>query len=161
MKPLTNILLTKTETMKLISAGRIHENFEHSEQGLIDVTAMREQCKAGKFGPPLEIGLDQIIPFIHEHRVFELDRVKELDAESWQHDPGIFVIVYERCGISHLMIDGTHRALRRRLEGLDMMLFYMIPQEHIIRPAPGFVQLTDWGDSILQGGKIVKRGEEI
>lgn len=153
------ILMSKTAHMKLISSGRTHECFNHSEQGLIDVTVLREQCKAGKFGAPYDIGLDQVIPFIHEHRVFELDRVKELDEESWRNDPGIFVILYERCGISHMMIDGTHRALRRRLEGLDGMLFYMVHQEHIVRPEPGFVQLTDWGDEVLKDGKIVKRSE--
>lgn len=153
------LLMSKSDNMKLISAGRVHETFEHSEQGLIDVTVLRQQCKDGKFGAPYDVCLDQVVPFIHQSRVFEMERVKELDEESWRNDPGIFVILYERCGISHMMIDGTHRALRRRLEGLDGMLFYMIPQEHIVRPEPGFMQLTDWGDSVLQGNKIVKRSD--
>lgn len=155
------LLMSKSDNMKLISAGRVHETFEHSEQGLIDVTVLRQQCKDGKFGAPYDVGLDQVVPFIHQSRVFEMERVEELDEESWRNDPGIFVILRDPSGISHMLIDGTHRALRRRLEGLDGMLFYVVPQEHIVRPKPGFMQLTDWGDSVLKDGKIVKRSDAV
>lgn len=152
-------LVSKTEIMQRVVAGRSHECFQHSDEGFFDITLMREWAIANKKW--VLVLLSDIVPHILETRDIDESRIAELDEKSWKTDPGLAVI-YDRPGqaIEHLMIDGHHRALRRQREGLEVMKFYMIPEAAIIRPHPGMILNPhfDWG-KIIKDGKLVDRDE--
>jgi hypothetical protein len=152
-------LITKTQLMASVVAGLRHESFEHSIDGLFDITAMRQKCAAEELGERAILPLDGIIPFIRENRVIEMQRVLALDYESWKNDPGMFIVEsYDDAGVpTGIMVDGHHRAIRRQLEGEMEMVVWMVPKDKAIRPGANWMRHPDdWGDAIIDG-KIVKR----
>lgn len=155
--------VSKTRLMNYVIAGRMRECFSHSDQGEFDVTAQRAWCEQNALDEAkcqvINVGLEQIIPWLAEHRVVEDQRAAELPETSWLLDPGIFIhyVDIEAGTESHLMIDGHHRALRRHREGKDNMLFYLVPSKFIIRPSKDWIPNPwfDWGDKMVDG-KIIK-----
>lgn len=149
-------LISKSELMCRVIEGGARECFEHSECGTFDVTAMREWAAANL--QPVSVRLSDINPFIRTNRVTEEKRVMGLPEDSWKHDPGMFLLLGEGDDITHLMIDGHHRALRREIEGETCMLCYVVPTAEAKRPQEGWFKDThaDWGDNFVDG-KIVKR----
>lgn len=156
-------ILTKSQLMERVISGHERECFSHSTEGIFDITGMRQLIKSGKIEGELRtVDLDQVIPFIEQNRVVDMQRVHDLDRASWRDDPGIFIVLKEDTdgnGPTVLMVDGHHRAMRRRQEGFPTIWMWFIKEENAVRPAPGWVQNTsvDWGDEIIDG-KIVKRG---
>jgi hypothetical protein len=154
-------IMSKTEVMKLVSWGRVHESFEHEHEGRFDVTAIRMLSPQIK-GEVHELPIHDVLAFILINRVLDVQRVRDLDAESWRNDPAI-AIQMVRDGITeHLLIDGVHRIMRRHQEGLQTFRCYVIDEKHAIRPdlnkwQPGVERGIDWGDAVVDG-KIVKRG---
>lgn len=149
---------TKTQVMEYVIRGITRECFTHDGQGIFDVTAMRQ--RAHIIGELHSVYLEDIIPFILTERVIDEERVRTLSDASWQQDPAMCVVIPEQGGgVSHLMIDGHHRAMRRHLEGMDSIDMWMIPLTYVLRPEPGWEQhpALDWGDKIVDG-KIVRRG---
>lgn len=148
--------ITKSELMSRVNAGAEHECFEHSEEGIFDVTLMRMWAMAHL--KPVLVPLEDMVPFILSTRDTEPARVFELPEDSWRHDPGL-AVEYPGDPPQHLMIDGHHRALRRAAEGLKDMPMFIIPQAGIIRPRPGWGinPFTDWGGKVMKDGKLVDR----
>lgn len=142
--------------MDAVIYGHQRECFEHSIMGVFDITAMREwaviNCKS------VLVPLNLIVPFVRTNRVTELERIKSLPDESWKTDPGMFIEIEKHGKVSHLMIDGHHRALRRFDEGEEDMLNYIVPMKFAIRPSAGWIKdpRVDWGDE-LKDGKIIRR----
>lgn len=149
--------------MARVMSGHERECFEHSTEGIFDITRMREFIKCRKIqGALCSVDLGQIIPFMEKNRVIDMERVQELDRRSWRDDPGIFIVLKEDndgSGPTVLMVDGHHRAMRRYLEGFHTIRMWFIREEHATRPEPGWARNTriDWGDEIIDG-KVVKRG---
>lgn len=152
-------IVTKAQLMQAVIAGHQRECFEHSTEGIFDVTAMRDGLASGTIpGELVYIAMECIAPFVRENRVTEQARIDSLDEASWKLDPAIFIHIVNNGEESHLMIDGHHRALRREKEGFDSMPCWIVEKEHAVRPAPGWVQnpFVDWGDALVDG-RIVKR----
>ena len=151
-------LITKTELMAAVVAGRSHESFEHSDEGIFDVTLMRRAAIAANMEPVL-VSLDQIVPFILENRVAEEERISFFVDQFLTHpglfDPGMFI--HFDAG-TDLMIDGTHRALAAHRVGMKHYVFWMFPESGIIRPSEDMYRPAniEWGDPIIDG-KIVRR----
>ena len=156
-------IVSKTKLMGAVGFGRLHESFEHSEQGMFDITATRHAIELQQITYEIVwIDFDQFIDFAKKHRVFEEERVASLTDTSWKLDPGIFATVEEPDGtISHMMLDGIHRAVRRQREGEKGMRFYMIAEKDAKRPTEDFVQnpFYDWSDQIIKDGVITRRGK--
>lgn len=156
--------MTKTEIMKLIAKGQIHESFEHSTEGLFDITEMRQAC-ATSGSRPFEVPIASVLPFILTNRVFEMQRVFDLDENSWKNDPAMCVL-YDRGGSAeHLLVDGVHRIMRRHHAGLTDFHCYFVDEKDIVRPdmrkwQDGVKRGLDWGSEVVVDGKIVKRGAQ-
>jgi hypothetical protein len=133
-------VIPKSVFMYHVARGDQREVFEHEELGLFDVTAMRERAKFR--GEAVEIAIDQVEPFVRANRVFEQDRVDQLDSYSWQFDPVLYVLLDEGPphGTSYLLIDGAHRVIRRHQEGRDTALAVILTEADILRP-----DLSKWG----------------
>lgn len=159
---MTEKVMTKTEIMKLIAANRIHESFDHSVEGLFDITEMRQRAKGTV---PFTVPIHSVLSFILTDRVFEMQRVFDLDEDSWKNDPAMCV-VYDRGGFTeHLLVDGIHRIMRRHHEGLEDFQCYLVNEKDIIRPdmskwQQGVERGFDWGSEVVVDGKIVKRSEQ-
>ena len=149
-------LISKSELMSRVIQGHARECFEHSEQGIFDITAMREWAKMNT--KPVWVLLSDINPFIRTNRVTELERVNNLPRESWESDPGMFILIGSPPDETHVMVDGHHRALRREMQGEKRMLCYVVPIAEAKRPQPGWYKdiRVNWGDDIVNGA-IVKR----
>jgi hypothetical protein len=144
-------LMSKTEVMKLVKWGRVHESFEHEHEGRFDITAMRMLPPQIR-GKVYELPIHEVLAFILINRVLDVQRVRDLDVESWRNDPAIAI---------QMIRDGVHRIMRRHQEGLQTFLCYVIDEKHAIRPdlnewQPGVERGIDWGDELVDG-KIVKR----
>lgn len=153
-------LMTKSEIMKLVASGAIHETFDHSTEGKFDVTAMRKAAQESKL-PTLRVRIADVYAAICQDRVIDQARIDELDARSWKADPAMVVVFNEAGQTSHLLIDGIHRILRRHKEGEFLFRAWFIDEANVIRPdmtqwVEGVERGIDWGDKI-EDGKIVKR----
>lgn len=154
-------LMTKTALMKLVAAGSVHEAFEHSIDGSFDITAMRAWAQTHRVAA-VSFAIGDAVDHLRTDRVVDEQRIAELDENSWRNDPAMVVLFDNEDGsVSHLLIDGTHRILRRHKEGLTDFLCYLIPSANVIRPdnkewVRGVDRGIDWGDDVV-GDKIVKR----
>lgn len=140
--------VSKSYLMSRVAKGLNHECFNHSEAGGFDVTRIREKARE-MGGQIVLIGLEDIIHHIYTSRDTEPARVMQLTEESWRDDPGIFIELKEENGsVSHLMIDGHHRALRRAIEGLETMRVWLIPFSEAMRPSALWIPSPHhtWGD---------------
>lgn len=160
MKGVTKIV-SKSEIMQDVIKGRAHECFEHSDEGIFDVTLMREW--AALYGEIHTIDVADCAPFIRQSRVTDPARIAELPMEAWLSDPVMFIEMTREVGgkseTTHLMIDGHHRMLRLEQEGVKTARAYIIPEQFAIRPQPGWGSSgVDWGEHIIVDGEIVKRG---
>jgi hypothetical protein len=133
------------------------ECFDHSELGRFDITAMREV--APQIGTLIGIDLDCIHDHIRDNYVWEEERVLNLPDESWQNDPGIVLVFMEDGVLTHCVVDGTHRVIRRHRERCDNMTFWEIPLEKAIRPGMewGVLKTHNWGPHDIVNGKKVTR----
>lgn len=145
------VVVSKTELMNFVAAGKGHESFEHSACGVFDITVMRELSlmlsTAGQV-QKFEVPLDNICDFIRSSRDTEEARIGELAEESWRSDPGLVITMPD--GTS-LIIDGHHRALRREREGEQYMRFFAWPLALVDlfgRPAQNWGRPpgVEWGD---------------
>lgn len=156
------VVVSKDDIMRHVIEGPGRESFEHSTEGRFDVTGTRHLLHGDRIPwMQQDVPLSEICDFLRANRVFDPRRVDSLDEASWRYDPGIFVIIPEPGGdISHLMIDGTHRALRREKEGMETMAFYFVELRYAQHPGQNWTPhpFLDWGDQLIDG-KIVKRGE--
>lgn len=153
--------VSKTHLMERILRGEGAEAFEHTEHGWFDVTAMREIAK--KRGELVRVDMECVVEFVKANRVTDPQRVLDLKEEAWKDDP----ILYVRCvepppgPTTYLLIDGSHRALRRAMEGMSYVNAYVLEYKDIIRPNWETSVRTrdifdiDWGDDIVNG-QIVK-----
>jgi hypothetical protein len=150
--------MTKTEVMALIKQGAVHESFEHETDGIFDVTAMRALTSSEGL-QIYDAPIAPIIEAILRDRVYDEQRVSELSDHSWKEDPCL--AVHYRDG-SDLLIDGTHRIIRRWREGLSLFPVYILSEAQIIRPSDEFQRGEergiDWGDQVVDG-KIVRRNK--
>lgn len=156
-------LMTKTQMMNLVAQGRVHESFEHSIEGLFDVTAMRLNCQDLKI-EPFRIEIKDVLDFIRESRVIDQARIMELPDAAWRNDPAMCVVYRRGDEVEHMLIDGVHRILRRHKEGFTQFYCWFVEERDIVRPnledwQRGVERGIDWGDVIVDG-KIVKRGTE-
>lgn len=143
--------LTKNDIMQLIASGRGIETFEHVELGFFDVTAMR--ARALTHGTRITVDIHCVADFVSNNRVYDRERMRSLTPEQI-NDPILYVhLPNEPQGDCHLLIDGSHRAIRRAHEGFTTVDAYVLEERDIIRPdfSKGFhgpdVGL-DWGDDI-------------
>jgi len=154
-------LMTKTQIMQAVAAGRVHETFDHETDGKFDVTAMRALCAKLNW-PSLRVPVSEVVDEIRQSRVIDEARIDELPQASWQNDPALVVIMKDADGNDqHLLIDGTHRILRRHKEGCEIFRAYFVPEFMVIRPdmtqwVRSEERGIDWGDAI-EGDKIIKR----
>jgi hypothetical protein len=148
--------LTNTQMMSLVASGDISESFTHPTEGVFDITKMREYARANCEVQQLPI--EYVIDFVMNTRVFEPQRIIDLSTHSWMEDPALFVSYVENNTVSKLLIDGTHRIIRRHREGLRTFLFYELLEDEIIRPDPTTTGILDnaWGDPIVDG-QIIRR----
>lgn len=152
--------MTKTEIMALIEKGSVHERFTHSIEGEFDITAMREW--ASKNVKPVRVPISEVIEFVTTSRVMDVERVRTLTTWSWRIDPALAVEYVNDGKTEHLLVDGTHRIMRRHLEGQTEFPCWIVPESAIVRPnmdewCNGEERGLDWGDELIDG-KIVKRG---
>lgn len=139
---------TKSEQMKYITAGLIHECFEHETHGLFDVTLMRKAARNHRYGNPITIPFDpRYAEKFMLYRDYELDRIWELlmDPKApWLNDPAMGV--YDDSDGTHIFIDGTHRILCRWILKLPTFSFWQVPMSKVIRPQQGFAMVGEWGE---------------
>lgn len=174
-------LMTKTEIMAHVAAGEIHETFDHETEGSFDITMMRKlahaawtaslqaNLKLAGSGQPLvkpdvelrRFHMQGMEAAIRASRVIDETRIMQLDDYSWRNDPAL-VVEYVTDGTEYqLIIDGTHRILRRSKEGKSTFDAYVFTTNQIIRPdmnkfVQGVKRGYDWGDDVVDG-KIIKR----
>lgn len=154
-------LMTKTEVMKLVAEGGVHETFDHSTEGKFDVTSMRRYAIKAQL-PTLQVRIADVYSHILRDRVIDQQRVLDLDENSWKHDPAMVIVFSKGDGTkSHLLIDGVHRILRRHVEGEFLFTAWFIDEASAIRPdmkhwIEGVERGIDWGDKV-EDGKIIKR----
>ena len=155
------VLISKSQLMQVIESGRGRETFTDSEEGIFDVTAMREYAFKNKL-PTQAFPTRGMEQYLREHRVIDNARVRELRDYSYLCDPAL-VVIYQRPGeaVQHLLIDGSHRIMRRCINRFSTFRAYVFTEAQIIRPdLTGRATLEevgmDWGDKVVDG-KIVKR----
>ncbi len=136
--------------MQAVRAGSMHEVFEHSVEGLFNITLMRKW--AHKNRTPVRILTMDVVPFIRQTRVTEEARLFSLTDEE-KMEP-VLVVLYDDG--EHLMIDGSHRALRAEYDGREFLRAYMIPEAFIFRPPAGYHKELNWGDADIVDGEIKK-----
>jgi hypothetical protein len=152
--------ITKTQLMELVVQRRVHESFEHSINGVFDVTLMREQARRLNTEIVL-FSIADALTFVQEQRVTDEERILNLEEESWRNDPAM--AIHFEDDNQHLLIDGSHRILRRHREGLTDFLCYLVPSREIIRPDPrewarGSEMGIDWGAPIVDG--VIMKGDK-
>jgi muconolactone delta-isomerase len=144
-------IVKKSELVELVRRGLVHESFEHSHIGVFDITVMRDfHALLAPMGviKPINTPLAPLCDHIRAARDFEPARIDELSAYSWNADPGIIVLLPSG---ESVIIDGTHRALRREREGLKTMRFYSWPlaiADQVGRPDTskfGDIPGVEWG----------------
>jgi hypothetical protein len=156
-------LLTKTEVMKLVVQHKLHETFEHSTEGRFDVTAMRVYAQSMKL-PTQRVRIMDVLSDLRTQRVISQERILQLDMWSWLHDPAMVIVYQDSTGKpAHLLVDGTHRILRRHQERCTFFSAWFIDIKDAIRPdmqqwVPAVERGIDWGDAVVDG-KIVKRDQ--
>lgn len=157
-------LYTKTSIMNFVAEGKLKETFDHSTQGKFAITDMRvfalkEKLKTETFNITKEL-----YEHIFSSRVVEAQRVFELSFDSWKNDP-ILIVEYPpekgETNSTHLIIDGTHRIVRRVVEKIYTFEAFVFTPAQIIRPDMTIMKDTrdyglDWGDD-MKDGKIIKR----
>lgn len=154
--------VSKSQLMTMVARGEMRETFEHEEEGMFDVTAMREFARANL--SPIQIDLDCVVDFVKEQRVHDMQRVYDLTPDQ-RDEPILYVCCTEPAPLptTYLLIDGSHRVLRRKLDNFDHVDAYVLDRAQIIRPDWSLFGRTrdllnmDWGDDIING-KIVKVG---
>lgn len=153
--------MTKNEIAALVAQGKGRECFEHSTEGIFDITALREMIAARKV-PFTEhtVALADIVPHILASREVCEERIGSLSEASWKYHQIIFLECPGAEGVTHLMVDGHHRAIRRHREGLTTVQAFMVPLAHAPRPNPGWgkVPWANWGVKDIIDGKLVSRG---
>jgi hypothetical protein len=137
--------ISKSQLMQSIAQGLGHECFEHSNEGVFDITLMR--AWAATHLTAVTVELAHFIEFVREGRIWEAARVDELTYNQWRYDPIMFVAYPTEDGpMSHVLVDGTHRALRAHKEGSKFIKAFIVPEDKIIRPAADGIMLQDaWG----------------
>lgn len=121
-------MVTKTEAMQQASQfGSPIEQFEHELVGKFNVTATRKVVEQLPQFLTL-VDIRQMIPFLTQY-VIDQERVKQLSEQCWRNEPAIIV---EQDG-KHYLIDGVHRTFRRRIEGMECVIAYIIPIELAVR----------------------------
>lgn len=144
----------KSSLMEKVARGEQRETFEHEELGWFDVSAMREV--AAKRGELVRIDISCVIDFVCANRVRDEQRVLDLPDGAWQHDPVLYVRIQEPVPLptSYLLIDGTHRILRRAHEGMSYVDAFILNESDIIRPDWSKMGKTidllgiDWGETV-------------
>lgn len=148
-------MASKTDLMRLVERGLVREVFSHTECGDFDVTSMRQYARL--YVEPKLAAIADVLAFIEANRDYEKARVNALKPGEYLHDPAL--AVQYRDG-STLLIDGTHRILRRHKEGLDDFPVWVVGEMEIIRPnTTGRVDL-EWGKFNVKDGRVIPRAGE-
>lgn len=145
-------MTSKTELMQAVEAGLSTEVFSHTECGDFDVTAMRKYAQV--YVKPVRANIADVLDFIRANRDYDEGRVDSLKLGEYMHDPAM-AIQYEDG--STLLIDGTHRILRRHKEGLTYFPLYVLTEKDIIRPDTIGKVEREWGKFNIRNGKVVPR----
>ena len=157
-------IVSKSEIMKLVAQGNFHETFAHSEEGFFAISLMRKFALENNFEIKTFDLNKELFLKVLDTRVIEQKRVFDLEEKSWRFDPALMIEYPPQANEAHpthLLIDGSHRLIRRGIEGLIFFPCYVFTPEQIIRPDLTAFKDTrnyglDWGDDIING-KIVKR----
>lgn len=164
--------MTKAELMQLVALGLVRESFSHLNEGREDVyivSDMRRRMIEEKREPVMfcfpEEDTKQFLSDIRRDRDIEQARVEDESLDI--NDPGIIVEFPATAtqGPQHLIVDGTHRILRR-LEVLGMRNFpmWVIPRHEAIMAdaSKGDLVLNDaWGTPDFIEKKAAEYGQGI
>lgn len=153
--------LTKSQIMLMVLSGRTRESFEHSTEGMFDITQMRKEALESERAITAFPLTPELETFIRANRVWEQERVDFFAAqyERWEKpEPAMFYETTENGEPSHLLIDGTHRILAAYALKMPWFIAWFFEESDIRRPPPGWGLRADldWGDQLIDG-KIVKR----
>lgn len=153
-------MLTKSQSMADIAAGRTREAFHHAVHGIFDIAAMRGAAlEQGKVAKTAKIS-DDLIAWLFDKRKIDDQRLKELNMPQIKSP----CICIEYADESDLLIDGCHRIIAGYLRyGIDTFTYYKFTEREIIRPVnTGIVTSKPvWGKfDILPNGDIEMFPEE-
>lgn len=146
----------KSEHMRLIAAGLGEETFVHAVEGTFLITQTRMWLQLIEREPFTSDITPELVEHLTTERDVDPDRVMELDRRSWMWDPAIGVHLPDG---TTLLIDGTHRILRRHREGLADFPVWIISPSEVLRPPPGYMEGRydlPWGRELVDG-KLVER----
>lgn len=152
--------MSKSQLASLVARGLCHEAFTHTVAGSFDITLMRQQARAGQYGPPRRADIDAtLIEFVANWRDWEQARVNEILVSGDLSDPGLMIQMPDG---THLLVDGTHRILARHTMGLRHFTFYMVPLKAAPRPDHFWIDseaagLGGWGKYENRDGKLYDR----
>lgn len=153
-------MLTKSQLMADIAAGKRRETFHHAVHGMFDIAAMRGAAQEqGKTAKTATI-CDGLVDWLFSQRNIDDRRLKELSVSQIKSP----CLAVEYADESDLLIDGSHRILAGYLRyGIETFTYYKFTEREIIRPVnTGIVTSKPvWGKfDILPNGTIEMFPEE-
>lgn len=135
---------SKTELMQRVADGQASEVFTHEHCGAFDVTAMREW--AAKNLEPVRMAMDSsFVKFVWANRDVDEQRLQTLRGRPIRTDPAMAVVYEENGTTEHLLIDGTHRIIRRWQQGFTDFPCWVVPLDKVIRPNFEGPYSPEWG----------------
>lgn len=136
-------VFTKTQVMQAIARGVAEETFTHESGLVFNVTAMRKLAISEKRVVRQTHLTASLVRLIYQNRDVDDARVDTLSHMDMLTDPSMFVLFPYG---EHLLIDGTHRILRRRKEGLTMLPMWLFNLDEAILVKPDDNALAvQWG----------------
>lgn len=149
----------KGALMARVANGTARESFtfvpdDGGPERHYDITDLRDGILSGRI-PSQKINVDTLFlwEFVKDNRVFEMRRAQELTEAQFRSDPAIGL--QEPDG-SITLVDGTHRVIRRRIEGEPTTELFVVEESLAPRVKAGWGQTanTDWGAPL---SSIMKR----
>lgn|SRR5512141_1606796 len=145
-------LVSKTEIMRRVAAGQGIEAFSHETEGNFNVTAMRQWAQENRLLPVLAPLDEGFVEFIRTQRDIDLKRVAELNPLQIALDPAMALLLETG---EHLLVDGSHRILRRWDMGMRDFPVWVIPIALAIRIDTVKEGAVSWGKWRIVDGKVV------
>lgn len=163
-------MTTKSEAMKSIIAGRMHEVFTHETMGSFDVTALRmlvalrgaelHRCLYSQIRTP--DGTEGVAYIVGRREVDEA-RCKEL-TDAQLEEPLLMLLC--PAGVNgpretHLLVDGIHRFVERHRRGKPEFWVHIVPLDMAPKIDMGKFRNVPWGKKeVIPGVGLVDREEK-
>lgn len=147
---------TKTEFMQAVFAGLAAETFvftpdDGGPDRIYNVTELRKRLYTPFHiptitGERIHVRVEDVVPYLRENRVWDIERVKNLKPEDLRDPP----IALRQPDGSMVFADGTHRAVRQERDGAEVIEIMIVDDHLAPRIDPQFSALMNenWGEPL-------------